>query len=237
MGRLANPTQGGSMRRLTPSPAMIVALIALFLSLGGVSYGVATGFIDSRELKNNAVSTKDLKNNDIRSGDVRNNGLTGTDIANRSLRSVDFREGELPAGATGATGPRGPSDTFVADESDDSFTPVATTRTELGTLSVPAGKYLIFAKATLNNNDATVASWNCDLTAGTSTDATGGGALPVGAQGADDREILTLSVSHEFAAPGSISLGCSASVSGNAGMVIINAVRVETLSKTEFPGP
>jgi hypothetical protein len=32
-----------------PSPALIVACLALFLSLGGVSYGVATGFIDSRE--------------------------------------------------------------------------------------------------------------------------------------------------------------------------------------------
>ena len=51
---------------LRPSPAMVVALVALFMSLGGVSYGVATGFIDSREIKNNVVSTKDLKNNDIR---------------------------------------------------------------------------------------------------------------------------------------------------------------------------
>jgi hypothetical protein len=76
------------MRRLTPSPAMIVALIALFLSLGGVSYGVATGFIDSRELKNNTVSTKDLKNNDIRSKDVRNNGLAGADINESSLGKV-----------------------------------------------------------------------------------------------------------------------------------------------------
>jgi hypothetical protein len=225
------------MRRFLPSPSMLVALVALFVSLGGVSYGVATGFIDSRELKNNAVSTKDLKNNDIRSGDVRNNSLKGADIANRSLASVDFRAGELPAGATGPTGPRGPSNAFVADESDDDFTPVATTRTVLGTLNVPAGKYVIFAKATLNNNDAAQAGWNCDLTAGTSQDATGGGALPVGAPTADDREILTLSVSHEFAAPGTVELACNATASGNAGMVVINAIQVETLSKTAFAGP
>jgi hypothetical protein len=222
------------MHRFLPSPSMLVALVALFVSLGGVSYGVATGFIDSRELKNNAVSTKDLKNNDIRSGDVRNNSLKGADIANRSLGSVDFRAGELPAGATGPTGPRGPSNAFVADESDDSFTEVATTRTVLGRLNVPAGKYVIFAKATLNNN-AAQASWDCDLTAGTSQDATGGGALQVGTP--DDREILTLSVSHEFAAPGTVELACSASLSGNAGMVVINAIQVETLSKTGFTDP
>ena len=33
-----------------PSPALVIACIALFVSLGGVSYGVATGFIDSREI-------------------------------------------------------------------------------------------------------------------------------------------------------------------------------------------
>jgi hypothetical protein len=76
------------MRRFIPTPSMLVALIALFVSLGGVSYGVATGFIDSRELKNNTVSTKDLRNNDVRSGDVRNNGLTGTDINENSLGKV-----------------------------------------------------------------------------------------------------------------------------------------------------
>ena len=32
-------------RRLTP--AFVVAMIALFVSLGGVSYGVATGSIDA----------------------------------------------------------------------------------------------------------------------------------------------------------------------------------------------
>jgi hypothetical protein len=67
---------------------MVVALVALFMSLGGVSYGVATGFIDSREIKNNVVSTKDLKNNDIRGKDVRNNTLRGSDIVESSLGKV-----------------------------------------------------------------------------------------------------------------------------------------------------
>ena len=56
-----------------PSPAMIVALLALFVSLSGVSYGVATGFIDSREIKNNEVRSIDIRNNQIRSKDIRNN--------------------------------------------------------------------------------------------------------------------------------------------------------------------
>jgi hypothetical protein len=67
---------------------MVVALVALFSSLGGVSYGVATGFIDSREIKNNVISTKDLKNNDVRGKDVRTNTLRGSDIVESSLGKV-----------------------------------------------------------------------------------------------------------------------------------------------------
>jgi hypothetical protein len=83
---------------------MVVALIALFLSLGGVSYGVATGFIDSRELKNNTVSTKDLKNNDIRSKDVRNSGLTGADVNESSFGTVpSAASADSATNATNAT--------------------------------------------------------------------------------------------------------------------------------------
>ena len=77
---------------------MVVALIALFVSLGGVSYGVATGSIDSRELKNNTVRSGDLRNNDVRgkdlrtgsvaSSDLRNDGVTGTDILESSLGAL-----------------------------------------------------------------------------------------------------------------------------------------------------
>jgi hypothetical protein len=56
--------------RYRPSPAMVVALIALFVALGGVSYGVATGSIDSREIKNNTVRGKDIRNRTIRFRDV-----------------------------------------------------------------------------------------------------------------------------------------------------------------------
>jgi hypothetical protein len=61
------------MRRISryrPSPAMVVALMALFLSLGGVSYGLATGSVDSREIKNGTVRGKDIRNRTIRFRDV-----------------------------------------------------------------------------------------------------------------------------------------------------------------------
>jgi hypothetical protein len=77
-----------SPRRL-PSPALVIACIALFVSLGGVSYGVATGFIDSRELKNNTIRSKDVRNNTLRTFDIRNNEVRGFDIRNSSVQGRD----------------------------------------------------------------------------------------------------------------------------------------------------
>jgi hypothetical protein len=78
-----------SLLRRRPSPALVISLIALFVSLGGVSYGFATGSIDSRELKNNDVRTKDLRNNDIRTRDLRNNEVRGLDIRRSTIRGSD----------------------------------------------------------------------------------------------------------------------------------------------------
>jgi hypothetical protein len=77
-----------SQRR--PSPALIIAVIALFISLSGVSYGVATGFIDSREIKNNEVRSLDIRNNEVRTIDIRNNQVRGIDIRNSTVQGRDI---------------------------------------------------------------------------------------------------------------------------------------------------
>ena len=79
-----------SLLRRRPSPALIIAVIALFISLSGVSYGVATGFIDSREILNNQVRSIDIRNNEIRTRDLRNNEVRGIDIRNSTIQSRDI---------------------------------------------------------------------------------------------------------------------------------------------------
>ena len=76
--------------RRRPSPAMLVASLALFVSLSGVSYGVATGFIDSREIKNNEVRSIDIRNNEVRTRDLRNNEVRGIDIRNSTVQGRDI---------------------------------------------------------------------------------------------------------------------------------------------------
>jgi hypothetical protein len=77
-----------SLKRL-PSPALVIACVALFVSLGGVSYGLATGSIDSRELKNNTVRSKDVRNNTLRTFDIRNNEVRGFDVRNSTIQGRD----------------------------------------------------------------------------------------------------------------------------------------------------
>ena len=60
-----------------PSPATVIASLALFVSLSGVSYGVATGFIDSREIRNETIVSRDIKNSTVRTQDLRNNEIRG----------------------------------------------------------------------------------------------------------------------------------------------------------------
>ncbi len=84
-------------RARRPSPALVIACIALFVSLSGVSYGVATGFIDSREIKNNTIRTQDLRNNEVRTGDIRNSTVRGRDVAVDTLTGDDINESTLRA--------------------------------------------------------------------------------------------------------------------------------------------
>ena len=83
------------MRIQRPSPALVISCIALFVALGGVGYAAATGSIDGREIKNNAVATKDVKNNDIRGRDIRRSTIAGSDVAFNTLTGADINESSL----------------------------------------------------------------------------------------------------------------------------------------------
>jgi hypothetical protein len=70
--------------------ANVVATLALFLALGGVSYGAIR--IGSRSIVNNSVRTQDLRNNDIRSKDIRNRTIVGRDVLTNTITGLQVRE-------------------------------------------------------------------------------------------------------------------------------------------------
>ena len=78
------------IRAHRPGHATIVAYIALFVALGGVSYAAL-------KLPKNSVGSKQIKKDAVKSSKVRNG----------SLKATDFGAGQLPAGPQGLQGPQG----------------------------------------------------------------------------------------------------------------------------------
>ena len=72
--------------------ANVVATLALFFALGGVSYGLTVG---SGAIVNNSVRTQDLRNNDIRSKDIRNRTIVGRDVLTNTITGLQVRETSL----------------------------------------------------------------------------------------------------------------------------------------------
>jgi hypothetical protein len=72
-------------RRLLPSPAMVVALVALVMSLGGSAYALV---VTGKQIRNNSVTAKDIRNRSLTGSDVRRDKLGGRSIKESSLGTV-----------------------------------------------------------------------------------------------------------------------------------------------------
>jgi len=68
------------------SPAMLVALIALFVAIGGISWAAAK--ITTSDIKNGAVTTKKLHNNAVSTKKIKNNAVTGAKAKESSFGQV-----------------------------------------------------------------------------------------------------------------------------------------------------
>jgi hypothetical protein len=70
------------------SAALVLSAIAVFMSLGGVSYGLAAASINSRTIMDNTVRSKDIRNNQVSTKDLRNGSVKGPDVLESSLGTV-----------------------------------------------------------------------------------------------------------------------------------------------------
>jgi hypothetical protein len=74
------------MRRFLPSPAMVVAVIALAVSLGGSAYAALV--ITGKNIKNGTVTTTDIRNHSLTGTDMRHDGIGGGSIKESTLGPV-----------------------------------------------------------------------------------------------------------------------------------------------------
>lgn len=105
-----------------PSPAMVVALLALFVALAGGATAARQVLITGSDVRNNSLTGADVRNNSLTGADIRNNAIRGVDVRNGSLQLRDLSPAarnslrgavavagqQGPQGGPGAPGPRGP---------------------------------------------------------------------------------------------------------------------------------
>jgi hypothetical protein len=233
------------MRKLLgrPSPALVVACVALLVALGGTSIAavsqLAKNSVGTAQLKNNAVTTPKVKNATVNASKIANNAVVAAKIASNavgnakiagnavnsakiadgSVAAADLAQGVIPA----------PSNAFARFVNGP--TPVPDALSEIANLSIPqAGNYVISAKAYLMRGAA--ASGNdvvtCRLEAATDADESKTTVVP------DSPVTISNLVVHNFTAAGSVSFRCdrSAPVGTDAFQIKIAAISVGNLTNS-----
>lgn len=76
------------LKRHAPSPAMVVAIIALVISATGVTWAATS-------LPNNSVGTAQVRDNSIRSGDIRDGNVRHVDLGKNSVHGDNVGDNQL----------------------------------------------------------------------------------------------------------------------------------------------
>jgi hypothetical protein len=115
-----------------PSPATVIASIALLVALAGTSVAAVSA------LPRASVGTAQLKDN----------AVTSRKVKNFSLVRSDFKRGQIPRGPVGARGPQGPAGPagtagIAALERRDILTPTSSANVKTVSAVCPTGKRVI----------------------------------------------------------------------------------------------
>ncbi|WP_026910906.1 hypothetical protein [Patulibacter minatonensis] len=196
-----------------PSPSLLVALLALFVALGGTA--TAAALIDGKRIRSGTVTGKQVKNR----------SLTSSDLSASTVKALQGRAGATgatgavgPAGAAGPTGPVGPAGAVgAAGPAGPAGIVVPQSATlaskNLGMNSsgvvlekaVPSARYVVHAKMSLTSTGS--ASFDCNIVAdGTARDeitlkpAAPNSTTPVALQAVTPGAVTTIQVRCDTAA-------------------------------------
>jgi hypothetical protein len=88
-----------------PSPAMVIASLALFIALGGLAYAASLprNSVGSAQLRADAVGSSEIRARAVGSSEIRDRSLRLSDVSGSVRRSLRGRQG--PAGPAGPPGP------------------------------------------------------------------------------------------------------------------------------------
>ncbi len=201
-----------------------IALLALFLALGGVGYAASGGFTSGGQLRACVRANGSLTL--LKPGKKCKKGQTSVywnQQGRQGAKGLSGLQGtQGPSGSQGSAGAAGPSDGFVAREAGTTAL-LAEKTTAIVQLSLPPSTgYIVTGATELGNNVATEGFVDCTLSDGASTSS--GSALLAGK--AAFLQTLTLTGS---TSGGVITLSCTPDNAGQARNGVITAVRVGAL--------
>ncbi|HEX6713125.1 MAG TPA: hypothetical protein VF066_07060 [Thermoleophilaceae bacterium] len=155
-----------------------VALLALFVALGGTSYAATQlpkASVGAAQVKKNAISTSKVKNGSLRKEDFKSGQLPSGPKGDTGDKGDKGDKGDPgPAGAAGAdgargtdgakgeTGPRGPSNAFE-DNTNVSPAGVGTSFTTVAARPVPPGRYMMNAAVDVTPQGGVAMTATCRL--------------------------------------------------------------------------
>ena len=199
-----------------PSPALVVAVCALLVALGGTTYAVAaipTHSVGPAQLKKGAVTSKAVKDH--------------------SLKAKDLKAGQLP-----------PSEVFVKYAGDDGVTVTglvgAGADTVVRSMALPSGTYYVTATVLGENLSAALqGDLRCFLRTSGDVIVTGNFgfhlALEPDAGSNNEREVFTLDAAYRMTTPGTVSVECNKGAAGQSVAAMASLTAFATAKVTAVP--
>ena len=105
MNRIAS-----TVRAARVNPALVVAIVAVALSIGGVASAANTigkNLVTSKSIAKNAVRGGEVKNASLKSADLKDGSVTGADLRDDSVTGADVDEKTLVMPKQDPSGPAG----------------------------------------------------------------------------------------------------------------------------------
>jgi len=212
------------IERFKASPALVVASLALLVSLTGTSVAAV-----QQVLPRNSVGAKHVKKNAITAKHVKRAAITTNEVRNRSLTRADFRRGTLLRGPAGPGGQRGPSD--VRQILNGATTAWSGNFATQRSLSLPAGSWLVTATLGVDSQGAAGTTQTC-----TCRLAVGGAVvdqvdLTLGANSTvNEKAAITLQGGRAITAASSTELQCQSTGAGRVTHASLHAIQVANLT-------
>ena len=238
-----------SMRRLRPSPSIVISLFALLIAMSTGAYAAVTiapqNSVNSKSIKNESVKTEDLAAQAVSKGKLKKAAVNSDKILDGSVGAKDIGDGQVNGakildGSVGTAdigdGQVGVNDISTAAKTAlghggpaysthfEAARPLPTTLTTMASLNLPTGSYVIMSKAQIDTFTTTDIV-ECDL--GTDQSFVQGGNTHEG-------HIINNSIVETYAGSGggTVSLLCRTYGLGSISQVRLTAINVSSVTNS-----